>query len=181
MIPFIFQLIETPEQYDCVQQIYTQYYSRMVACAKDVLKNHDDAEDAAMMVLTEVSENPDWVCGLDNTALVATISSMSKRRAIDIYRKKHQINKNVIEIDDADCNFMESIPDPDEDLEEIAITRETRRLVVKAIKSLDEIYQTPILMKYYYRKSNKEIARELGLTESTVNQRILRAKRKIKK
>lgn len=180
MIPFFLQAIETREQYELIEQLYIRYYSLMVSRAYQILNNISDAEDAVMKVFETISEDPHLVCDLEQTAIVAKLSLFTKNAAIDIYRKKRTRNSVLSYSTDHDLDILANIADPQQNIEDIAVNAENQTHLKKAIQSLDDKYRIPLLLKYYYNQSNSSIAKALDLTVETVNQRIFRAKGKIK-
>lgn len=180
MIPFFLQAIETCEQYELIEQLYIRYYSLMVSRAYQILNNISDAEDAVMKVFETISEDPHLVCDLEQTAIVAKLSLFTKNAAIDIYRKKRTRNSVLSYSTDHDLDILANIADPQQNIEDIAVNAENQTHLKKAIQSLDDKYRIPLLLKYYYNQSNSSIAKALDLTVETVNQRIFRAKGKIK-
>ncbi len=180
MITVFLQAIETKEQYDLIEQLYIHYYSLMVSRAYKILNNITDAEDAAMKVFETISEDPNLICDLEHTAMAAKLSLFTKNAAIDIYRKKRIRNSVLSYSTDHDLDVLANIADPQQNIEDIAVNAENQAHLKMAIQSLDDKYRIPLLLKYYYNQSNSSIAKALDLTVETVNQRIFRAKDKIK-
>ena len=180
MIPFFLQAIETHEQYELIEQLYIRYYDLMVSRAYQVLNDISDAEDAAMKVFETISEDPHLICDLEQPDTVAKLSLFTKNAAIDIYRKK-RIRNNVLSYSsDHEIDMLANIADPQQNIEDIAVNAENQTHLKMAIQSLDDKYRIPLLLKYYYNQGNSSIAKALDLPVETVNQRIFRAKGKIK-
>ncbi len=63
-----------------------------------------------------------------------------------------------------------------EEPEAIALEAETRAEVQAMLGRLDPMYREPIILRYWYDLSYKEIAEVMGITEATVKTRLHRAR-----
>lgn len=58
---------------------------------------------------------------------------------------------------------------------------ETRKIVMEAVNGLPENYREVIILKHFENMSYKEMAEALGLTESSVESRLFRARKTLRK
>ena len=73
------------------------------------------------------------------------------------------------------------IPSPDPTPEEQVIQKEREAALVEALGYLGDRERMLFYRKYYYRQSTAQIAAELGMTERSVEGRLYRIKRKLRK
>jgi len=108
-------------------------------------------------------------------SLKSYIAVLSKRTAIDFYRKlqKHAAD---ISLDSFEHDFIPS----GTDVEESVIDNEIADTLIQEINNLGEPDNQIMIRKYYYGESSKTISKALGLNENTVKQKASRALGKLR-
>ena len=179
MILQIIQTIENDDERDKVEQLCNQYYKYMMAKAMSILNHYHDAQDAVQETFRCISENVKPFMNLDSDETAALLSIYTRNVAINMYNRK----KRQQEIFDmgGEIENLQAYGDPIQDNPQAAVVQaETVELLRKAIDQLDNIYRDVIILKYYYRMRNIEIAETLNIQRGTVNTRISRAMKKLK-
>ena len=102
---------------------------------------------------------------------------IARNNAIDLLRRNEK-RIGQISLDDDDATiFVAQEMNPEIAMQE----KQLRWQVLQQIKALGEPDSTILLRKFYYRQPSKEIARDLGMTVSTVDTRTHRALAKLRK
>ena len=171
MIAELIQSIENEEERQVVETIYKLYFKPMMAKAYGILKNHHDAEDAVQETFYRISCHVQSFMNPQAEDTVALISMYNrKKKQQTIFDMKQDVD-DVPAADDGEWNSME----------ELVINRETVGMVRSAINQLDDMYRDVILLKYYYHMRNVDIGKLLDMDNNTVNGRIFRAKKMLRK
>lgn len=160
-------------------QIIEQYGSLVYAIAANKLHlcaGSADIEDCVSDIFVEVFQSLDRL-SLSKGSLKSFISAIAKRSAIDAYRKLSYRQRVTDSIDDESF----SMPSSGEDVEEITVNRISRQDLCKTIMSLGEPDSSIIIHQYYYNHTIRETAKALSMTVGAVQQRSLRARKRIKK
>ena len=147
-----------------------KYTPAVKAAARTRLKDPSDIDDCVSEVFSELWRMRDR---LHDKNIAALLCMMAKRRAIDICRRNMRTSTEAFEnmAESADSFSLEG------DYEE----KESREELIAAIKSLGEPDATLIIGRYYFGESSAGLGRRLGLSESTVNVRMHRAIKKLRK
>lgn len=98
------------------------------------------------------------------------ILTIAQNSVIDFWRKQNSEHFCFETIEDLKNDFAFSP-------EEIMISEEEQKNIIKVIESLDEHYQNIIRLRFFEEKSIAEIAEELKLSKSNIKVRIMRAKK----
>lgn len=99
--------------------------------------------------------------------------TIANNTLIDYYRK----NKKEV---DLEPDHFKNINDETIELEDLIIQMDTNSRLKKSLNKLPEREKKAILLKFYEGQSNKEIAKELSLSETNVGTIIYRATKKLK-
>lgn len=99
------------------------------------------------------------------------ILTIAQNTIIDFWRKKSRENQDPTENLDEVKNQYAKSP------EELMISAEEQKKIIKTIESLDANYQTIIKLRFFEEKSIKEIAEELGISVANTKVRVMRAKK----
>lgn len=177
MILTIIQTIENETERDAITAIFNEHFPKMLAVAYDILKNKQDAEDAAMNAMKYMCEHPENFTDYMSKKAINLVFLCTKSAAIDIYRKNQRRSKLLISYESW---IEETSPDDYETPDlftNILINQETKQALAEAIEKLDDMYKFPIVLKYNYQMKNHEIADLLHIDVNTVNGRIFRAKK----
>lgn len=159
------------EERSLVERLYYEYRSRMFAIAYSILQNPHDAEDAventAIKIIKYIREFIDIPCNKTEALIVL----YTKSSAIDIYRKRTKSPMLTIDNEDAP-----DVADDSESLEDFVLSIDFVDKLKTHIESLRPQFREVFIYKYYYEKSNREIAELLQINENTVRSRLKRAR-----
>jgi RNA polymerase sigma-70 factor (ECF subfamily) len=101
--------------------------------------------------------------------------SIASHYCIDMLRRRRA---NTLSIDDLPPMIDLSMPratQPEQVVVEGQVADEVQRL----LDTLPPSYRTPVILRYWYDMSYKEIAETMGVTESTIKTRLHRARAKL--
>lgn len=160
-------------------QIIEQYGNLVYAISANKLNrcaNSEDIEDCTSDIFVEVFRNLDRF-SLARGTLKSFISTIAKRSAIDAYRRLSYHQNMTDNTDISETDFT----DKGEDVEETVMNNISRQNVRNAVMSLKEPERSIIIHQYYYNHTIREIAGILSMTVGAVQQRSLRARKRIEK
>ncbi len=176
MILAFIQTIESKEDQDLAGRIFTEQISNMKRIAYSILHNDYDTEDAVMNAVKSICQNIQSFESYDSPETLMLISIYTKNAAIDIYRKNKRNSEYLQSIHD---NIV--IQDYAEIPENFVLSNENTKELINAIKSLDQMYRDPLLLKCKHGMKYDEIARILNIDAGTVAGRIFRARKQLLK
>ena len=160
-----------------LDRIMKQYIPFVYAIAYGKLSsicNKDDIEECVSDVFYEVYRTRHTI-DLEKGSLKSYIAVLSKRKAIDVFRKQHNDTANV-SLDEFEHDWIAS----DTDIENDVIKGEASDRLIDEIKALGEPDSQILIRKFYFGQSAKSISKALGMRENTVNKRVSRALGKLK-
>ena len=178
MILTVLQTIEDDQLREAVERLFNLYHKSLLAKANDILHNWHDAEDAVQDTFYRVSRNIEDFLPVDSQSAKTLLTVYTRNVALNMYKRKKRQNKLFYSKHDvAEMNLVSD--DPEDDVLELMINRETVEALRQAIDSLDDMHRDAIILKYYYHKKNVEIAEIMCVDVNVVNARVYRAKRKL--
>lgn len=182
MLPFILTIADQTKQ-SYLEELFNTHSGRMLNAANRILENKQDAEDALQDTFIKIYNNIDKFMSLSGDDLILLIIIYTRNTARDILRRRNTMLKHRTElaIDPEDGTTFADIADPAADVEQIVISRETVDTTRSYIDSLPEAQRDVIIMKYRLGMKEKEIAAALGISETAVSSRVLRAKDGLRK
>ncbi len=159
------QLIEQARQgcVDSFGKLYEQYYNGIVALAYSSLGEIDLAEDAAQETFAIACR--DLMRLRDNSKFGGWLAGICRNVSRQMVKKEQK----PVELHDR-SNAMDA-----------KHTNEVGEAIKEALRLLRPKYREPITLRYYDNLSYQQISNILGISQTAVNGRILRAKRKIAK
>lgn len=164
--------------YEGMKALTQQYSGLLCAVVGSKLSksvyNSAEIEDCVANTFSEFYINIDKF-NPKESSLKSWLCVLARNNAIDVLRKD-----KAVKISMDDKNTFARIEDGSSleiDIEDKAL----RKQVLNEVKNLGEPDRTIIIKKYYFNKSSKEIANELGMTVSNVDTRTHRAISKLKK
>lgn len=179
MIITYIQSVEDNRKRRIVEDIYDLYYKHMTACAMGILKNYHDSQDAVQEAFINIVATSEMFENLTASERAALVHIYVKNAAINLYNKNKKHSKVVMLCDNME-ELTKDIPTNDPSVDRLVIDNETTQEVSAAIDKLDDLYRDLLIMKYYYHMRNIDIAQVLKIDRTTVNNRIFRAKQKLK-
>ena len=160
MLSMLLAMLETEEDRDRFLKLHGAYEKKLYAVAVRVLGDRTAAEDAVQQTWLQIIRRWDRVSQLPWSETEGYLVTAVKNTAVDMLRRKGREEALPEDWDP---------PAPD--------TGETGyRYLVSLIRALPEGYRRVLELKCVEEESNREIARRLGLKESTVATRVLRGR-----
>lgn len=143
-----------------LERLYFSYRDLMFYIANQILKNTQDAEDAVQQAFVSMAKHMDKIGEPDSQTTRSYVAVITERKAIDILRKKGQVE--LVAYDD-DAIGIE-IPLPGDSG------------LADAMARLPARYREILLLRYDNGYTTRELAKILELPQGTVQKLIWRAK-----
>lgn len=154
------------------EQVYHEYYPRILGHIRKKLSSYHEAEDLAQEVMTVCFRNFEKY-DPEKAALGTWIYVIMNNRLKNYYRDK----KDQISLDDEEnCQEIAG----KEVLEEAVILEEQRRILLETIAKLSEREQMIVKDTYFYRMTSAEVADRLHMTAGNVRVVLNRALKKLR-
>ena len=140
------------------------------------LCSSEEIEDCVSDVFVELFTN---IHNFDSSkgSLKGYISVVSKRAAINAYRKLSYRQHITMSADDEETEISVSADNPEEDVQKKLF----RQRLWEIVEGLGEPDSSIIVYQYFYDFKVSDIAEKLRMTAAAVQKRSLRARQKIKK
>lgn len=168
----MFILFEKEDNEKVFLYFHNKYKKLLYKYAFGILNNHHDVEDVLQVTWINFSKNISKINNEDQNErkTVNYLITIVKNNAIN-YRNKSKVLRSLSEniTEDLDYNKFDSVY--------MSVELDDFK---NAIKGLDKSYIEPLLMKYVYGFSLREIAELLHISETNVGTKIYRAKIMIK-
>lgn len=133
------------------------------------IKDETDADEITVNVFSKVLNKLDLYD--PNFQFKTWILTIAQNTVIDFWRRKSRENEDATdELQDVRNQFAKSP-------EELLISEEEQKKILKIVESMDANYQEIIRLRFFEEKSIKEIAEELNLSVANTKVRIMRAKK----
>lgn len=133
------------------------------------VRDENDADEITVNVFSKVLSKLDMFD--PHFQFKTWILTIAQNTVIDFWRKKNRDNEDAVENLDEVKNQYAKSP------EELLISEEEQKKIIKTIESLDANYQDIIKLRFFEEKSIKEIAEELGISVAKTKVRVMRAKK----
>lgn len=108
----------------------------------------------------------------DHSNFKSWICTIAKFKAIDYYRKAIKTNEENLEFHILPC---------DTSVENEVIRIENKDELIQLIQILEPIDQKILFMKFFLDLKSEEIAEQLNMTKSSIDNRVFRGKKKLSK
>ena len=164
MLTICLAMLETEADRQKFTRLYEALEKKVYAVALRVLGNPDQAEDAAQQTWLQLIKNWDRVSALPWRETEGYVVTVAKNCALDILRAERKT-----------AAFPEDWDPPAQEERQ-----EEYDYLVSLIRSLPENYRRILELKCVEEQTNKEIARRLGMNESTVAVRVMRGRALLK-
>ncbi len=162
-------------QEDGFKALFQQYQSYVYTIIWNKLRmvgTAEDAEECISDVFLQVFLHFDEI---EEGSLQAYIGTVAKHKAIDYFRKL----SNISETSD-DQEELLNIPS-DENIEHDVEASLENKLLYEKIGQLGEPDSSILILKYFYHRKSKDIAKQLQLTPIAVRVRLNRALKKLRR
>jgi len=157
-----------------------RYERKVYSIARRILRHEQDAEDVTQQTFLSALEHLD---GFREEASFSTwLLRVATHAALKVIRKRNGLPTVSLEANTEPQEGYDSLPHPEyiadwrESPEELVGRNETTRLIDEALSDLDEKHRAVFLLRDVEGLSVKETADALGLSESNVKVRLLRAR-----
>lgn len=165
MLAFYLSMLDTQEEKDKFEYLYTKYRALMFHVANEVLEDTYAAEDAVQDTFLRIIQKIADIDISDSQKIKRLIVIITQGVARDMWRQRRRM--------------------PQADYEEIAPTLSiapdmlgnvAAEELVGLIAALPETYRVPLELKVYHELSEKQIADVLHISHDAVRKRIQRAR-----
>ena len=164
MLAIYLAMLETEADQRRFTRLYEVYEKTVYAVALRVLGDPTRAEDAAQQTWLKLVQNWDRISALPWAETEGYTVTVAKNCALDILRTERRT-----------VAFPEDWDPPAREERE-----EEYGYLVSLIRALPEGYRRILELKLVEEQTNKEIARRLGINESTVASRVMRGRNMLK-
>ena len=157
-----------------IEFIIDQYSRSVYSIVHNILRplgTKEDIEECVSEIFTEVWNRCDSY-SKERGSIKTWILIIAKYKALDFRRK---VSKNIMSIcyDDIEISSHNV-------LEDEIINRNTHKVVIEVINSLNDIDRQIFIKKYFYYENSEEIAKSLNISREAVDNRLSRGRKKIK-
>lgn len=133
------------------------------------VRDENDADEITVNVFSKILSKLDMYD--PHFQFKTWILTIAQNTVIDFWRKRNRENQDPTENLEEVRNQFAKSP------EELMISDEEQKKIIKTIESLDANYQDIIRLRFFEEKSIKEIAEELGISVANTKVRVMRAKK----
>ena len=166
-----------------LQRLFDSHYKRLLGIANQILLNQADAEEAVSDTYYKVWRHLGEFEELSEVDTVRKLTVITRNAAFDL-RRKNNAKKNktdsLIYVDEDSLREYD-IPDMTGNPEYAAITQERIEAITAYIDALDEPDHTILLLKFKFGRRTGEIAEQLGMSRTQIDNRISRARAQIRR
>ena len=164
MLAICLAMLETERDQQRFTRLFEAHEKKIYAVVLRILGDRDRAEDAAQQTWLKLVQNWERVSALPWGETEGYTVTVAKNCALDILRAERKTTA-----------FPEDWDPPAQDTHQ-----EEYDYLVSLIRSLPENYRRILELKCVEEQTNREIARRLGIKESTVAVRVMRGRAMLK-
>ena len=167
-----------------VEELFRLYGNDVLRMCNVYLRKQSLAEDAFQDVFVKVMTRSDSYRG--DSDIKYWILSIARNVCLDYlkssYMKRTSFMGDLLDKTKPQSEEKKRIkPLPGNQVEERLINAmDTSSPLLDAVQNLPAKYKDVILLRFYFDMDNEAIAKQLGITESTVRSRLMRARAKLK-
>ncbi|MDY3537608.1 sigma-70 family RNA polymerase sigma factor [Riemerella anatipestifer] len=171
---FLLDLIEKAKNKDQKSQtkLINKFWVSVFSFVMKKVKNEIEADEITVNVFSKVLSKIELYD--PNFQFKTWVLTIAQNTIIDYWRKKSRDSETPIEYMEEFRNTLAKSP------EELMISEEEDKEIVKAIETLEANYQEIINLRFFEEKSIKEISDILNISVSNAKVRIMRAKKVLK-
>lgn len=167
-------------QWEAFEALVSRFEPRVLRLTQRILRQRQDAEDAAQQAFINVMDNLDRF--REESSVATWIFRIATNQALSALRKRRR-SKTVEVTWKADPGSDEvPLPHPEfiaqwrDDPADLAQRSEVRQSIHEALDELDEKYRLVFILRDIEQLSTREAAEILDISESNVKVRLLRAR-----
>jgi RNA polymerase sigma-70 factor (ECF subfamily) len=167
-------------EWEAFEALVSRYEPRVLRVTERILQQRHDAEDATQQTFINVMENLERF--REESSLSTWILRIATNQALTMLRKRRTAKTVQMASGPADDPDNSPLPHPDfiapwrEDPAELAHQAEIKRLIDEALAEIPENYRVVFVLRDVEQFSTRETAEILGISESNVKVRLLRAR-----
>lgn len=167
-------------EFSAFEVLVDRYQGRLLALAWRIVGQKQDAEDVVQRTFLSLMENLDSF--REESSVATWILRIATNHALKVLRKRRGLPTVPLDVANNPDDSYATMPHPDyiaqwrDDPAKLAQHAETRRLIDSAMAELDEKYRLVFVLRDIEGLTVKETADALGLSESNVKVRLLRAR-----
>ncbi|AKP68961.1 RNA polymerase ECF-type sigma factor [Riemerella anatipestifer] len=167
-------LIEKAKNKDQKSQtrLINKFWVSVFSFVMKKVKNETEADEITVNVFSKVLSKIDLYD--PNFQFKTWVLTIAQNTIIDYWRKKSRESETPTEYMEEFRNTLAKSP------EELMISEEEDKEIVKAIETLEANYQEIINLRFFEEKSIKEVSDILNISVSNTKVRIMRAKKVLK-
>ena len=165
MLALYLNMLDTPEEKDKFEYIYTHYRALMFHVANEVLEDEYAAEDAVQDTFLRIIRKIDYIEISDSKRLKRLIAIITQGVARDMWRQRRRMLETDYE------EIAPTLSDTPDMLGNVAAEE-----LVQLIAALPETYRVPLELKAYHGLNEKQIADLLDISHAAVRKRLQRAR-----
>jgi RNA polymerase sigma-70 factor (ECF subfamily) len=158
---------------DAFEQLYRRLYRPVLSISRSILRNAEDAEEAAADAILEAWRRAESFKPEAGT-LFTWVMMIARCRAIDRLRSKSRRREESL---DSFCDLASSSMDP----EQIEILRQRAKILRRAMTALPEKQRDFIQLAYFEGMTHSEIAAHRGVPLGSAKTRLRLAILKLRK
>lgn len=162
------------------ETLTNRYEQRVFSLARRMLRQEQDAEDVTQQTFLSALENLGEFRG--EASFATWLFRIATHAALKVIRKRKGLKTISLEEATEETDRIDSIPRPEfiadwrQSPEQLVQQNEIQRLLDEALGQLDEKHRLVFLLRDVEGFSVKETADALGLSETNVKVRLLRAR-----
>jgi RNA polymerase sigma-70 factor (ECF subfamily) len=154
-------------------QLVEAYQSPVYNLAYRMLGNSTEAEDAAQETFIRAYTRLDTYD--PERKFSSWLLAIASHYCVDMLRRRRVTYLSIDDLPPMAELSMPSFTQP----EHAVVRRQDARTIQQLLSSLPPDYRTPVILRYWYDMSYKEIADMMGVTESTIKTRLHRARTRL--
>lgn len=171
MFLIVMSMADSPEDKRKIEKLYQKYHKLMYVLAYNILKHHEDAEDAVIESWEKIIRHLDKINEIECQETKSFLVIVVERTAIDYYRKNKRRSNVQITIDEyEDSPFFATKDKALENLE-----------LYQGLQHIPKKYSEALILHYVNGFTGKEIANLLGIKEDAVMARLSRGRKRLKR
>ena len=175
MIPMAISQMENEEDRELLLRLINEHGSLMLGIALTMLKNEEAARDMMSDACLTLMKKIDFLRTLEEEKQKIYICAIVKNNCRMEQRKRSR--ERLF----ANAQELETKLISEEDVDAALINEVKWRLLREALQRVDERSRDILIMKYYEKRSDAEIAEVLKVQKSSVRQYLSLARNKLKK
>ena len=166
--------------FDAFTELVERHERRLYNVVLRIVRNTHDAQEVVQATFLSVIEHLEQF--REESMFATWISRIATNHALKLLRKKKPVITAQFEPRRDDLDDSEAPPLPQyiahwrENPEHLAERQEIRKLLMEALEELDEKYRLVFVLRDIEELSTRETAEVLGISESNVKVRLLRAR-----